>query len=273
MILAGRAPVKLQPRADFKPEEFRKRIFSHGLNVRWEQAAECPCNQPAQSGGFSATLSGAQHGERRRSDCPACDGRGYIYHSRQTIKAIVTGARKTDERFSPVGGSEYPEATVGFTLLPEHLAGAFDRFTLLDSEIVYRQTLTRGAGTIDTPRYPIIQRTHDLTPAPLTFGVRYCMTSDIEGNVDPSAHKRTEGEHFTVTSAGALEWIDSPPAEGARYSLEYYTHPAYIVQSTPHSIRDSYINFKAAAPYHVTLPIYAEARLEFYGAPEVAADV
>lgn len=274
MILAGRQPVKLQPRADFKPEEFRKRIFSHGLNVRWEQAAECPCNEPAASGGFSATLAGAQHGERRRSDCPACDGRGYIYHSRQTLRAIVTGARKTDERFSQVGGSEYPQGQIGLTLLPEHLPAPFDRFTLLDSEIVYRQTLTRSStGDTDTPRYPIVQRTHDLATGPQTFGVRYCMTADPSGVVTPSTGRREEGQHFNITSAGEVEWTADAPEAGARYSLEYYAHPAYIVQGTPHSIRDSYINFKSSEPYHVALPVYAEAALEYYGAPLGADDV
>jgi len=141
-----------------------------------------------------------------------------------------------------------------------------DRFSILDSAIVYRETLIRGSGPTDTPRYPIATRSHDLASGNLEFGVRYLIVADDTGEVNP-ADTLTEGADFDVTEAGAINWIN-PPAEGRRFSVTYYAHPVYIITNHPHAIRDTYINAKAPAPYHAELPIYAEAQLEFYGSPE-----
>ena len=54
-------------------------------------------------------------------------------------------------------------------------------------------------------------------------------------------------------------------AERLRRSYGYYALSAGISVT---AIRDTYINRKAPAPYHQELPVYAEAQLEFYGAPE-----
>ena len=265
MILGSRIPPKLNPRADFKPEQFRKVIISHGLNVRWEQAAECPCSQASNAHGFSLG-SASISSEQARVDCPACYGKGYLYHSAQTIRAVVTGARKEEQRHGPAGATEYGRGNIGLTLLPEHLPMYGDRFSILDSAIVYRETLIRGSGPTDTPRYPIATRSHDLASGNLEFGVRYLIVADDTGEVNP-ADTLTEGADFNVTEAGAINWIN-PPAEGRRFSVTYYAHPVYIITNHPHAIRDTYINAKAPAPYHAELPIYAEAQLEFYGSPE-----
>lgn len=267
MLLPSRQPPKLNPRADFKPEEFRKLIFSQGLRVRWELSSACPCSAPASASGFSATLSASSAAPtRNRPDCPACNGRGYLYHSAQEIRALITGARRTDERFSQVGGSEYADGLIGLSLLPEHLPAMGDRFTLLDAELLHREVITRGATDTDALTYPVAQRTHDLAGGAVTFGVRYARSANTAGEVS-GGRAYAEGADFDA-STGALVWTapDAPP-EGARVAVEYYTAPAYIVQGQPHAIRDAYRAFKAPAPYHISLPIYAEARLEQYGAP------
>lgn len=270
MQLPSRAPVKLIPRADFKPEEFRKLIFAQGLNVRWEQSCLCPCNAPIAASGFQSTLTPTAATTRNRPDCQACNGRGYLYHDAQEIKALVTGARKTDERFSQVGGSEYADGQIGLSLLPEHLPAMGDRFTLIDAELIYREVITRGASATDTLTYPISRRAHDLAGGAVTFGVRYARSASLDGTVT-GGRAFVEGVDFTTTT-GALVWTapDAPPA-GARVALEYYTHPAYIITGQPHAIRDAYKQFKAPAPFHISLPIYAEARLEQYGAPREGA--
>ena len=264
MILGSRIPPKLNPRADFKPEQFRKVIISHGMSCTWEQAAECPCSQTSASHGFSLTGSSGS-AEQARVDCPVCHGKGYLYHSSQTIKAVVTGARKEEQRFGPLGATEYGKGNIGLTLLPEHLPMMGDRFTITDSAIVYRETLTRGAGATDTPRYKIATRAHDLAGGAVSFGVRHLIPADAQGVVDANG-ALTEGVDFTVVN-GSIQWINAP-AQGLRFSLTYYAHPVYIVMNHPHAIRDTYINRKAPAPYHQELPVYAEAQLEFYGAPE-----
>jgi hypothetical protein len=143
-----------------------------------------------------------------------------------------------------------------------------DRFTIIDSAIVYRETLTRGAGATDETRYPIASRSHDLAGGAVSFGVRHLIPANAQGIVDP-AGALSEGVDFNVVN-GEIQWINAPN-EGERYSITYYAHPVYIIMNHPHAIRDTYINFKAPAPYHAELPIYAEAQLEFYGAPEGAA--
>ena len=263
MILDSRLPPKLNPRADFKPEQFRKVIISHGLNVRWEQAAECPCSQLSSAHGFS--LGSPAASEQARVDCPACHGKGYLYHSAQTIRAVVTGARKEEQRHGPAGATEYGRGQISLTLLPEHLPMYGDRFTILDSAIVYRETLIRGSGPTDAPRYPIALRSHDLASGSLEFGVRYMIPADETGTVDP-AQTLSEGIDFNVID-GEVSWIN-PPSEGRRISLTYYAHPVYIVSNHPHAVRDTYINRKAPAPYHQELPINAEATLEYFGGSE-----
>jgi len=264
MILNSRTPVKLTPRADFKPEQFRKTIFSHGLNVRWQQASECPCSQDSSDYGFTTSTLASSSGalNKSRSDCPVCKGRGYLYHSSQTIKAVVTGARKQDDRFSQVGASEYSEGSIGLTLLPEHLPAFGDKFTLLQSAIVYRETLVKSAGNTDNTRYPIVSREHDLTGGKISFGVRYLIPANDQNEVVQNTNL-VENTDYTINN-GVITWIN-PINQGLRFSIEYYANPVYIVTNHPHVIRDSMRAFKAPTPYHIELPVYAEAKLEFYG--------
>lgn len=267
--LPSRVPPKLIPRADFLPEEFRKRIISHGALVLWEQAIECPCARPAEEYGFASSLGAAsvQASARARADCPACFGRGYAYHSAQEITVLITGARAEGKRFSEYGG-EISSGQIGITLLPEHLPRLGDRFTLLQSEILFSEVLVRGAGSSDSPRYQIQVRAHDLATGSLSFGVRYCLLADAQGEVDP-AQTRREGVDFALGANGSIDWSLAPvgraPTQGARYSVTYYAHPRYQVINHPHAVRDSQAVRKSPAQYQVELPIYAEARLEFLG--------
>lgn len=261
MILNSRAPLKLIPRADFNPEQFRKVIFSQGLRVRWQQSARCPCSET--DSGFSTSLTSTGGASRPRTDCMACEGRGYFYHSAQEIRAVVTGARKADERFSQLGGSEYADAEAGFSLLPEHLPALGDRLTLLDSELIYREVITRGPTLTDALKYPAISRAHDLESGVILRAVRYARAASLEGEVGAVYQ---EGEHFT-TNGEELTWTDlnSAPPEGARVSLSYYTHPAFIITDTPRAVRDGWRGFKAPEPYPISLPIHARGALEQLG--------
>lgn len=271
MILNSRVPNKLIPRADFKPEQFRKVIMSHGMDLSWQQSAECPCSNPSADYGFNIASQSTAYSEQARNDCEACYGRGYIWHSKQQIRAVVTGLRKDDQRFSDIGGTEFSKGQIGITLLPEHLPALGDRFTVLSSAIVYRETLTRSNTLIDAPKYPIIKRSHDLIGGVIEFGLRHLVVSDINGVVDLNAQP-LKGTDYQVSATGQIEWLDAQtaPAQGQRFSIEYYANPTYIVTSHPHVVRDTQIQFKAPAPYHAELPIYAEATLEFYGTPEGA---
>ena len=267
--LPSRVPPKLTPRADFRPEEFRKRILSHGARVYWEQAIDCPCARPVEEYGFSSSLGAGTlpANARARADCPSCAGRGYAYHSGQEITALVTGARTEGKRFSEYGG-ELSSGQIGITLLPEHLPRLGDRFTLIQSEMLFSETLTRGSGATDSPRYQIKIRAHDLAAGPQSFGVRYLLLADAQGEVDPS-ETRAEGVDFTISAGGEIDWSGAPPlrapAQGSRYSVTYYAHPRYMIVNHPHAVRDSQAVRKSPSQYEIELPIYAEARLEFLG--------
>ena len=271
MILNSRVPNKLIPRADFKPEQFRKVIMSHGMDLSWQQAAECPCSNPSGDYGFSLSGQSNTFSEQNRSDCPACFGKGYIWHSKQDIRAVVTGLRKEDQRFSDVGGTEYSKGQIGITLLPEHLPALGDRFTVLSSAIVYRETLIRSNTLTDKPRYPIIKRSHDLNGGVLEFGLRYLVVADANGIIDLNSQPVKDVD-YQVDVNGSVEWLNAQtaPQQDQRFSIEYYANPTYLVTSHPHVVRDTQIQFKAPAPYHSELPVYAEATLEFYGTPEGA---
>jgi len=264
MQLPSRQPPKLTPRVDFNAEDFRRFIFSQGLRVKWQQAARCACSDTDT--GFTTTLSSSTGARRHRPDCTACDGRGYLYHSAQEIRAIVTGARKADERFSSAGGSEYADAEAGFTFLPEHLPAPGDRLTLLDAEIVFRELIIRGEGDTDALTYPPAERAHDLDTGAQLFSVRYVRAAGLDGVILPRTY--AEGEDFTAEGAG-LTWTDptDAPPPGSRVSVTYYTHPSFIVIDTPRAVRDAWRARKAPAPYPITLPIHARAALEQYGAP------
>lgn len=262
MIIDARAPVKLIPRPDFRPEEFRKRIFSHGLPVQWEQSSECPCSSSAGAYGFQLdpSIQTQESLSANRIDCPACKGRGYFFHSSQEIRAIITHTKTDDERFGPLS-VEYGRGVVGVTTLPDHLPSLGDRFTLLASLMVMREVIKYEGGNESALRYPIAIKSHDLAAGPVSFGVRYMIHSNDQGVVDPLSTLE-EGQDFTITNAGLIQWINAPPLS-SRVAVEYYAHPSYIVLNHPHSIRDTRINFKSAVEYHAPLPVYSEAGLEF----------
>ena len=103
---------KNRPRADAKSDDFRKLILQKGFDVKWEQAAICPCQR-------KLTLSSktSMTGETRQN-CPKCKGNGVIYHSPLVVKAWISGAR-SDHELQKIYG-EYGPGTISVNLLPEH---------------------------------------------------------------------------------------------------------------------------------------------------------
>jgi len=75
---------------------------------------------------------------------------------------------------------------------------------------------------------------------------------------------------FTVDPQGRVDWtlgigLGTAPVEGARYSMSYYAHLAYVVVSHPHDFRDTITQIKQPEPSHTPMLVQAMARLEFYG--------
>ena len=277
MRIPSRIPPKLKPRVDFKPEEFRKHILTSGLRVLWEQASECPCKRQGAGDLVTTTSSmvdilvssgtSSQTGEAK-AECPTCHGNGYFYHSSQQIWAIVTRVGADPKGFP--GWGEWTKGISFVTTLPEHVPAYQDRFTMMDSVLIYRETRRRGAGPRDALRYPIVERTLDTdpeaTPYPFTLSVLYCTKID---SVTGEAKELVKDIDFSVTSS-QVDWSEGrdPPAEGDFYAISYYANPRYVVLDIPHAFRDTWIGTKVPEPSFAPMPINSLCQMEFLNTRE-----
>lgn len=267
-------PAKLKPRADFNPDEERGFIWRKGLACRWEMASRCPCGQKMTFGGLSGDT------REHRSACTACSGTGIIYHSPQVVPLLVVTPEVNPERFKLWG--EHARGRVKLTFLPEHLPSLFDRVTLTESVLLYRDRVKRTAAAADVLRYPVATRTVGLgtgdnqaTPVPTDLSVLHCRRADADGVI--VAGDLVEGTDFTVTDAGAIDWslgdgLGTAPAVGSDYALSYYTHPVYLVTSLPFGFRDTMTATKAAGVTQHGLAIRVDAELEFLGGTHAASE-
>ena len=271
MDLPGRAPNKLIPRVDFKPEEFRKLVFQRGMDVKWEQAQLCPCRRPVQAYVGSALGSAGSLGVQGESteprpECVMCEGDGYFWHSPQTIKALITRASSTPEGYNAWG--EQARAHIYITLMPEHLPSFLDRFTLVNSVLMFRESRVRTTATLEALRYPIVTRSLDLSTGPTNVDVLHLQAADATGLTTPSG-TLTKGVDFDVT-AGKIDWTlgvaaGTAPPEGARYSVSYYASPRYVVTDHPNAYRDTFTQVKRVTPAFAPLPVQCSAALDFLG--------
>jgi len=266
----SRKLAKILGRVDFFPEEFRARIQSHGLDIYWEMASECPCMRPSAGMGLVLDAGlGTNEGTTRqaRADCPKCKGTGYRHHSGQNIKGQVTGATQHPDRFRTYG--EMATGMISLTVNAEHRLNRGDRITLRDDPALpetaapvqlYRETHTYEGEVASATRYPVYTRTLDTTP-PMDLGVVDLYVSDADGIAQPGG-ERVAGVDFTVDGDGKIQWIN-PPVAGARWSISYYGRPVYLVVDLPHPFRDTKIQLKHPAQQFTSLPINAMCALEF----------
>lgn len=270
IALPPRKPPKLGVRADFKPEEFRKIIFTDGLTLIWEMAQECPCARRTAAtvtlGNMVDATGGEGHTAEPRMDCVVCGGRGYFHHSAQEIVGIVTDARSDPRRFE-VWGGENALGMVSISLLPENLPGFLDRFTMKNSVQLFREVRTRTADVVEALRYPVVPRVLDLQGGEQTIAVLHAYKAGADG-VAPADGLLTVGVDFDVTVDGKIDWTKGiangkAPVEGGRYAMAYYAHPRWVVVNHPHAIRDTNVGFKKSAPEHQPLPVQAVCKLEF----------
>lgn len=269
--LPSRYPVKQIPRVDFRPAEFRKLVATHGLDISWEQAAECPCER--RSAGLGLTLDAGMGGNvgstrQARVDCPTCNGSGYRYHSLQNIKGVVTSAAQNPDRFRAYG--EMAKGMISLSVLAEHRLNLGDRITLRDDpdlpEVeapvqLYRETHTYEGEDPSSTRYPIFGRTLDLDGGEVVHDVMDLFVTDIDGIAQLGGEK-VKGVDYTVDGSGQIAWIN-PPVVGARWSVSYYGRPVYVVTDLPHPFRDTKIKFKKVSQSFSSLPINAMCALEF----------
>jgi hypothetical protein len=268
MDLPGRAPAKLNPRVDFRIEEFRKLVFQRGMDLKWEQAQLCPCRRPAQTYvgtalGQAGALGVKGESTEPRVDCTVCEGSGYFWHSPQVVKGLITRANSTPEGYNSWG--EQARAHVYITLLPEHMPSFLDRFTLVNSVLMFRESRVRTASAVEALRYPIVTRSLDLTAGPTDVNVLHIQKADANG-VTTAAGALTQGADFAVTTDGKIDWTlgvaaGTAPVTDARYSVSYYASPRYLVTDHPHCFRDTFTQEKRVSPEFKPLPVQCSAAL------------
>ena len=204
-----------------------------------------------------------------RPDCPVCSGRGYLYHSSQAIKGLITRASSTPEAYAAWG--EYARGMCFFTLLPEHLPGLFDRITMENSVLVFRESKIRTSATIEDLRYPIETRGLDLSTGITQVGVLHVQASDADG-LTTEAMALTQGVDYAVTNDGKIDWTlgdagNTAPALDTRYAVAYYAKPRYVVVDSPHTHRDTFVKTKSVSITFVPMPVQAMGKLDFLGDP------
>lgn len=247
-------------RADFDEATFRRVLQQKGLDLEWQQAAECPCQPRSDELGLdlSAIVDVADSGVGTRLDCPVCNGSGLIYHSAQDVKAVITGA-EDEYIFARFGG--YRDGVINITVNPEHLPSFGDRFVLKQSVMLYRESLDVGTDALLSLRFPIAQRDLNLAGGAASFQVIYSHVTDPATGLALVGGELTQGVDFNVVD-GKISWVNKPDA-AARVSFTYFMNPSYIVISYPNSIRDTKIITKKPTDTFVPLPVKVQAKLEF----------
>ena len=267
-VLPSRTPTKLRPRVDFNMEEYRKFIFNKGVDLTWEQCSECPCSASASSFNEVAYIhTTTQTTGEARADCALCDGKGYFWHSSQTIRAIVTRQDTKQDQFALYG--EYARGMVSVSTLPEHLPAYGDRFTIQASVMIYRETRTRTDQAIEKMRYPIGTRNLDLQGGVQTLRVLHIQKASSAG-LSTESDALTSGVDYVVTEQGRIDFTlgdqaGTAPATGDRYSITYYASPRYYVADHPHAHRDSVHLRKSPDESPLLMPVQVNCSLEFMG--------
>lgn len=246
-------------RGDFDEATFRRLVAQKGLAVRWTQTAECPCKPKSVDTGFNLQdIDDIDSGEGATSACPVCAGAGLIYHSPQEVKAIITGA-EGDYLNARYGG--YREGVINITLNPEHLPSFGDRLELLESVMLYRETIEVGALDLQPLRFAIAQRDLRLRDGDRSFRVIYAHKTDPLTGLALADGDITESGDYAVEDS-KIRWINKPE-EGTRVSFTYFIHPTYTVASYPNSIRDTKTRKKSPTEQLTPLLVRVQAKLEF----------
>jgi hypothetical protein len=264
--LTALQPDKLGPRSDFSVDELRGQIFKYGHRLTWEMANYCPCGRQLSTADGSFTIDTRE----KAVDCNTCGGAGVIYHSSQEIKAIVGDASRDPKRWALFG--EHAAGGIQVTMLPEHLPGFLDRFTMLDIVMVYRERRKRKA-TVESARYPIVTRTLTLgsvgdpaVEAVSTIGVLHCRRAGATGEI--VAGDLVQDTDFVVDANGKIDWTlgdaaGTAPSVGHYYTIQYYMRPRYVVRTFPYQYRDTFMKTKAPSVTFTNMPTKCMAWLDF----------
>ena len=245
-------------RSDFSDQDFRRLIQQKGLNVQWTQSAICPCVSKTNDLGLDLEFTPTDSIQSDfNNDCTQCEGKGLIYHSPQNIQAIVTNA---DGEYINARFGGYREGVLNLSLNPEHLAGFGDRFEMLDSVMVYQETIEDNGQDTLSLRFPIVQRTLKLSTGEKTVGVVYSTYSTTSNGLTVGT-ELIEGTHFNVVN-GDISWTNKP-AGVEKFTFNYYIKPVYTCIGYPNAFRDTHVRKKSPVDLIKNLPVRIQCKLEF----------
>jgi hypothetical protein len=242
-------------RIEFNPDNLRRMIAQHGLDMKWESAARCPCTRKLTQ----STISGDTF--EPRTDCAGCDGEGILHFNSQPIRALGQSASQDPNLFTMYG--EHAQGMLRITVLPEHIPGVLDRFTLMNSSFIWNEIRVRTSDPVDKLRYPAYRRLVDtgqcLDPTEVkikAFSVIYCRKADANGEL--VAGELLQDTDFEVTDDGDIDWsigdvLTTAPAVGEKYSMRYFARPVYIARNFPFTHRDQPL--KKRRPEEVFTPL------------------
>lgn len=264
-------PVKLGPRSDFNPMEFRDVMFQKGQDVTWQMCALCPCGQSSEdvSALFQhSTVLGqiAVTGEPR-TICTVCNGVGWYWHSPQTIRVLIQDMGINPRRFGVE--SEYAKGRARVTFFPENKPALGDRIELQYSvHRVNEMTRRPTSAKLQSLRFPI--KAQDLQTASGVQTTRVIQLQRAVNNVSGATDFLTEGVDFTVTSAGQLDWTlgditGKAPGVLQAFTVTYFAHPRYVIEDVPFAMRDTNTQAKTPTPISEQLPVFATAWQEYRG--------
>lgn len=258
---------------DFDADEFRRALIQHGLQLTWDWAVSCPCQQKQSAPGNRTVLTGSN-----QLRCPGCRGSGLLYVERHTTFGMLIDSI-SEVKFANIF-ARYATGSVLITLLPEHVPALNDRLTLNHGVCVYEEVMTHLATT-ERPRFPIVNRPlwvgiegQDGEAELKIFNVLYCRAADDNGNLTSTVYE--SGVDFTVNDNGEIVWITEIPF-GTRICVRYYGRPSFVVKGFPHTRRDLYVNNvpDVSSRYLAQHPVRVMCEPEFLGArnPPVVDDV
>jgi len=244
-------------RADFLPDSFALLVETKGYLLAWERAAICPC-QPVVT-----------QTEQPDPNCPLCKGSGWHYFGGGTapdyaqigvmdevqkriieannamcIRGVVTALQNEYSPWDKLGN--WMAGSMMMTVRHENKIGYYDKLTILESEIIYGETIIADGTALLHGRY-------------LITGVNYLRSFSRVYRPDTD---------FVIDAGDVRFRPEVVPASGTKLSIHYLCHPVVLVVEHPHIIRQTTVKFKIPNPKTLRgdprgLPIQAMVRYDF----------
>lgn len=250
--------------AELEHDEIAKAIEVIGARMAWARTAFCPCTPINEETAQPDPL------------CPRCQGRGFFHFGPAqyvppadvgeltplqnailaddgacVIRGLFQRATNKQNPYDVVGNWVKGETYV--TVRNENLLGWYDRLTLLDSSIVYTETVVQPA---------VDDQTGPIRTIPLRYRASYVNA------IFTTDSRFEQGEHFELSIDGKVFWIIDPPTEETRYTVHYCTPPTWLVVEHPHVARETgrrqnVRNPKTPFGNPQPMPLQARVQLEF----------